>query len=204
MGKIRFEKIRNKALILTNGQRSEKNYFELIKTKYDSPYEIHIKFLSGAAKYLIEQAIKVENLYNKIFVVVDVDQFETNIKESEKLLKEHKNTVFFILSNLSFEVWLINHYKKFNAPRNVPELIQDIDAFLKSKGSSLSYAKNDKKIIEKYFVDNLDVAAKNTKYCYQVLNRNYQILHKKSPMPIDLVSSSLMYRFVEELKLSKK
>lgn len=204
MGKIRFEKIRNKALILTNGQRSEKNYFELIKSKYDSPYEIHIKFLSGAPKYLIEQAIKVENLYNKIFVVVDVDRFETNIRDSEKLLKDHKNTIFLILSNLSFEVWLINHYKKFNASRSVPELIQDIDMFLKGRGSNLTYAKNDKKILEKYFIENLDVAAKNTKYCYQVLSRNYQILYKKKPTPIDLISSSLMYRLVEELKLSKK
>ncbi len=204
MKEFNLESIRNKVLILTNGRRSEKNYFELIKSNYSSPYEINIKFMKGAPKYLAQYAIGLKDGYNKIFIVVDVDQFDSNILETETLLKLHKNTIYLILSNISFEVWLVNHYKQFSSHKTVNELIDDIDEYLKSQGSKTKYAKNDKDTIEKYFINNMTIAAKNTKLLYQRLLRDYNIVNRKPPRIIDLISSSTMYRVVEELKLIKK
>lgn len=204
MLKSTLENIRNKVLILTNGQRSEKYYFDLIKEYYKSPYEIHNKFLQGAPKYLAEYAIEVKNEFNKIFIVVDVDQFSKSIEEAFQIIKAYKNTIFMILSNISFEVWLVNHYKQLSSYKSVNELIDDINSFLANNGSSARYSKNNKSIIEKYFIQNLPIAFKNTKLLYQKLLRDYQITNAKKPNFCDLKSSSMMYKIVEELRLTPK
>lgn len=204
MAKSKLEKIRDKILILTNGKRSEANYFELLKSKYTSPYDINIKFLSGAPKYLAEYSVTIKNDYNRIFIVVDVDQYASSIKEAEVIIKPYKNTIDLVLSNIAFEVWLVNHYKQFSAVKTVKELIDDIDSYLESQGSTTTYAKNNKQIIEKYFIDNLPLAAKNTKVMYQRLSRDYQIINGKAPKALDLASISMLYKVVDALHLVKK
>ncbi len=84
--RISKEEEKDEVLILTNGKDSEQNYFNLMKSKYISPYKINVKFLNGAPDYLVRHAIDIVKKYNKIFVVTDVDQFQKSIEDSYNLI----------------------------------------------------------------------------------------------------------------------
>jgi len=202
--RISKEEEKNEVLILTNGKDSEQNYFNLIKSKYISPYTIKVTFLNGAPDYLVRHAIDIVNKYNKIFVVTDVDQFQKSIEYSYNLIKRYKNKIFLILSNISFEVWLINHYRRFNKYAIQNTLEQDLTTYLKSLGYTGQYDKTDKEQLEKYFINNLLTATSNAKVAFQLLIKDYKLINGKEPMPLELISSTMIYRVVDELHLEKK
>ena len=199
-----YEEEKDEVLILTNGKDSEQNYFNLLKSKYTSPYKIKVTFLNGAPDYLARHAIEIVNKYNKIFIVTDVDQFQKSIEESFNIIKKYKNKIFLIISNISFEVWLINHYKRFNSYAKEKDLEFDLTNYLKSQGYNGDYDKADKVQLENYFIKNLIKASSNSKVAYQMLIKNYILLNGKKPKELDLISSTMIYRLVEELHLEKK
>lgn len=202
--RIPYEEEKDEVLILTNGKDSEQNYFNLMKSKYTSPYKIKVTFLNGAPDYLARHAIEIVNKYNKIFIVTDVDQFQKSIEESFNIIKKYKNRIFLIISNISFEVWLINHYKRFNLYAKEKDLEFDLTNYLKSQGYNGDYDKVDKVQLENYFIKNLIIASSNSKVAYQMLIKNYILLNGKKPKELDLISSTMIYRLVEELHLEKK
>lgn len=202
--RISYEEEKDEVLILTNGKDSEQNYFNLMKSKYTSPYKIKVSFLNGAPDYLARYAIDIVNRYNKVFIVIDVDQFQKSIEEAFNVIKRYKNRIFLVISNVSFEVWLINHYKKFNSYANEKELEVDITDYLRSLGYSRDYDKRDKNQLEVFFIDNLLSATSNSKVAYQNLIKNYYLNNGKKPKELDLISSTMIYRLVEELHLEKK
>lgn len=202
--RISKEEEKDEVLILTNGKDSEQNYFNLMKSKYISPYKIKVTFLNGAPDYLVKHAIDIVNKYNKIFVITDVDQFQKSIEDSYNLIQRYKNKIFLILSNISFEVWLINHYRRFNNYAIQRALEQDLTTYLNSLGYTGIYDKTDKNQLEKYFINNLLTAATNAKVAYQLLIKDYISINKRKPKELDLISSTMIYRLVEELHLEKK
>ena len=202
--RISKEEEKNEVLILTNGKDSEQNYFNFMKSKYISPYKIKVTFLNGAPDYLVRHAIDIVNKYNKIFVVTDVDQFQKSIEESYNLIQRYKNKIFLIISNFSFEVWLINHYRRFNNYAIQKTLEQDLTAYLNSLGYTGQYDKTDKEQLEKFFINNLLVAASNAKIAYQLLIKDFITNYRRKPKELELISSTMIYRLVEELHLEKK
>lgn len=202
--RISYEEEKDEVLILTNGKDSEQNYFNLMKTKYTSPYKIKVTFLNGVPDYLARHAIEIVNKYNKIFIVTDVDQFQKSIEESLNIIKRYKNKIFLIISNISFEVWLINHYKNFNTYAKEKDLELDLTDYLESQGYNGKYDKTDKTQLENYFIDNLKNAALNSKVAFQMLKKDYYLINGKKPKELDLISSTLIYRVIEELHLEKK
>lgn len=111
--KSNFKDVNDSILIITNGEQSEKNYFELIKGKYKSPYNIQIKYINGKPSKLFEEAIKLINKFNFIWCVFDVDNFVEDIKIITKKIGEYKNKIRIACSNVSFEIWLLNHFECF-------------------------------------------------------------------------------------------
>ncbi len=195
---------KDEVLILTNGRESEQNYFNLIKAKYKSPYKITVKFLNGSPDYLARHATEIINSYNKIYIVSDVDAFEKSIELSYSYLKKYKNKIFLILSNISFEVWLINHYKEFNLNKNINELKAELNKYLKDNGCKGEYNKSDSVILEKYFIFNALIASKNAKIAFQKLFKEYILVNNRQPNNLELRSSTTIYRLIEDLHLEIK
>lgn len=64
--------IRNKFYIITNGRETEKNYFELLKSK-KSIYDVSIEFQNADPLGLVNYAIDHINGANQVWIVFDVD-----------------------------------------------------------------------------------------------------------------------------------
>ena len=186
--------VRNEVLILTNGKESEKNYFDLINKYYKSEYKINIEFLNGDPLYLANYAIGKNNKYNQIWIVVDVDDFQDRIVETRKKIKKYKNSINLILSNRSFEVWLLNHFSCFKKNCGKEELKKEINTQLTKLKWSKSYEKSDIDLLETHFIHNLEDAVKNSKFAYQSLKKDYLICNNKNPDDLDLISITQVYQ----------
>lgn len=72
MGRIQKKiPVRDAFCIITNGKKTEKNYFDLVKRKR-SIYKVEIKFLDADPLRLVEYAVKIDNA-NQILCVFDID-----------------------------------------------------------------------------------------------------------------------------------
>ena len=49
--------VRDEFLILTNGKRSEKNYFEALRSEFKTIYKIKVKFMNDDPEALVVHAI---------------------------------------------------------------------------------------------------------------------------------------------------
>jgi len=50
--------VRDEFLIVTNGKRSEKDYFEILRNKIKSIYKIKVKFINGDPGAVVDFAMK--------------------------------------------------------------------------------------------------------------------------------------------------
>jgi hypothetical protein len=95
-------------LIVTNGERTEVDYFNGIKAEpWITAVKVVVKFESGgpSAVVLRAAAMRDENDYDEAWVVCDMDEYDVTLAaENAK-----KRQVEFTLSVPCFEVWLILH-----------------------------------------------------------------------------------------------
>ncbi len=112
----RVRRQHSRYLILTNGQVTELCYFDRInQLTQDS---LVVKHQNGDVKKLVEKAITMKKTgdFDKAFVVCDIDDGldlpgkRKRLREAEILAK--KNGIILILSQESFEVWLLCHVMK--------------------------------------------------------------------------------------------
>ncbi len=148
---------RSQFIILTNGQETEKNYFEELKTFRRSVYEIKVKFDNADPLRLVRRAINEKNSANQVWVVFDKDQFPSKTIEEAMRCARH-NGIGVAFSNSSFEVWLIEHFEDLNSEKTNVELIRILNGILKREGYDSGYSKNDKQVLRQMFLPNLDEA----------------------------------------------
>ena len=125
--------VRDEFLILTNGKRTEKNYFEAVRSNYKSIFKISVKFMNDDPVALVDHAIGMKNARNRVWCVFDKDEFPTDsVEPAIKTAKD--NGIGIAFSNMAFEVWLIDHFEKCYTEKTAEKLITDFDRILRAKG----------------------------------------------------------------------
>lgn len=125
--------VRDEFLILTNGKRTEKNYFEAVRSNYKSIFKISVKFMNDDPVALVDHAIGMKNARNRVWCVFDKDEFPTDsVEPAIKTAKD--NGIGIAFSNIAFEVWLIDHFEKCYTEKTAEKLIADFDRILRAKG----------------------------------------------------------------------
>jgi len=199
---------KNKVLILTNGEHTEKNYFELLKSKIRMYYSISVKFENADPAGLVEKAISIGQEYNRVWCVFDVDQFQRHekIKQAYELAHAARN-VSIACSNQAFEVWLLNHYSEFRTRATPRQLTQHMNALLSSISTgSPAYKKTNVNLLKDHFVPKHLDAMHNAKKMHQVLQRDRSSDYADGSKPPiwELESATTVYMLLEFLLHAKR
>jgi hypothetical protein len=125
MPKLRKEnirKVKDRILILCEGEKTEPNYFNGIKTLKSAEnalaaVRIEIfdtqlntgKELVSKAKELKYEAINETNPYDCIWIVIDKDGYT---KHPATFNTARENEMRIVFSSISFEYWFLLHFKK--------------------------------------------------------------------------------------------
>lgn len=97
-------------LVVTNGKRTEPDYFDGFKIAYRSVINhFETRFLNAAPTALVALAAQLrdDSDHNEVWVVCDVDEFD--VVSAQR--KADNLNVELALSMPSFEVWLILHLR---------------------------------------------------------------------------------------------
>lgn len=193
--------LRDKFLILTNGKETEFNYFTLLKSK-KSLYKVEIKFENSAPIDLVKSAKKYLDQYYKVWCVFDIDNNYIENQLVEALNQAKESDINIAYSNLSFEVYLIHHFKPMSKNCNLKELLNILNKYLKEKGLKDSYNKTDSNILKKYFIPHYKNAIENSKTVYEKRLKDTE--NKDNIKSIwEWNSSSTVFLLVEALKFEK-
>ena len=109
-------------IIATEGQKTEKKYFEDLK-QINKNTKIHIEVLKrtdpskSAPKYVLNQLIDFKAKYklqkhDSLWMVIDFDRWRISIPEVAKECARRKFKL--AVSNPAFEIWLLLHYKSMD------------------------------------------------------------------------------------------
>ena len=202
--KPKILQVRNKFYILTNGRETEKNYFELLKSKksiYDVKIEFHNKSPLGLVKY--GQTLSDAN---QVWCVFDIDNNfnDGTLIQAIKLAEE--TGVQIAYSNIAFEVWLLSHYQKVESSYDNTRLIRQMDKLLREDlRLNRGYDKSDKELLKKHFLPKLDDAIVNSKVIYQrkVKQHEQEYMGNKNYRIWEWNSSTNVFQLIEALKLQK-
>ncbi|WP_201585305.1 RloB family protein [Psychrobacter sp. HII-4] len=117
-------KLRAKILIVCEGQKTEKEYFEYLKKKYRlTTAEVKIKEDGGSspnsvfkdALYLYNESLERNQVaYDAVYCVYDQDEFSQHADVKNKIKQQKDFNLIF--SNPCFEVWYLFHDSKLTKP----------------------------------------------------------------------------------------
>ncbi|MCI7466311.1 MAG: RloB family protein [Bacteroidales bacterium] len=140
--------IRQKFLIVCEGERTEPNYFKAL-TKGIESIHCEIRGKGKNTKSLVKEAItlKANNDFDKIWVVFDKDEVPDN-DFNDAIKKAEKNGIECAWSNAAFELWFLYHFENVTAylPRDAyqKELSRAVNKSGKyNKKSKYQYDKTD-------------------------------------------------------------
>jgi len=197
---------RDKFYILTNGKQTEKNYFDLIKSKR-SVFDVDVKYFNDDPYQLIKHAQSYIVDANQVWCVFDIDNSfeEGGLIPALKLAEETGVNIAF--SNQAFEVWLISHFKKCNYPMNTSRHIFELNLIIKNDLglSNKKYSKSDKNLLEAHFIPRYKQAITNCK----IIHQNYIKEHDRLYYPNtgyriwEWNSCSNVYELIEALQLGE-
>ena len=197
----RYEKINNRKpliVICSEGgmKSSEYYYFRNFKSR-----DLRIQFSTGNStdpkgmlkdllKYMNNEDIKSED-NARIFLVIDSDLNDKRINEIKSIEQVCiKNNIEIVLSNPTFEIWYLMHYRnnklKFNSSKDVKNELSNING-------SYNESMNMYKIIN----CNTDNAIKVAKNIEDKAIKNKEDLYKLNPY-------TGIYKIVEEIKILKE
>jgi RloB-like protein len=118
---------RRTVLILTNGQRTEVDYFEALKTEsWVAADKVTVKFLRGDPNEVVNRAaaIRDDSTYSEAWAVCDLDEFDVTAAYASA----DDHDVALALSVPCFEVWLLLHVTEkcpgFNSATQVSDYLE--------------------------------------------------------------------------------
>ena len=192
---------RNKFIILTNGRRTEKNYFDLLKTKR-SIYEVVVKYLNDDPIQLVAHAKEYKDA-NQVWCVFDIDNTFQEGKLLPALIEARKNNINIAYSNVAFEVWLISHYKKCGYAMDTRKHSNELNEILKSVNANKVYSKADETLLKQYFIPKYKNAIVNAKIVHQTFIKAYnEEFNGYGEYPIwEWNSCTTVYELIEALQL---
>ena len=183
-------------LIVTDAEKTEKNYFEGIKAsipenlKNDLQIKIYSnKALSKIIDFAAEQRNKDER-FRDIWLVFDRDE----VKNFDKLIEEAKEAKMNIgWSNPCFEIWLMSY---FQIPKNIDVSQKCCETFEKifKENTSKKYKKSEVKIY------NILCENGDEDKAIQRARKKYHQIRKEYSQPSKMIGCTTVYKLVEELK----
>ena len=196
---------RSKFYILTNGRETEKNYFDLIKSK-KSIFDVKIEYQNSNPVQLVRYASQYLREANQVWCVFDIDNNfnDGTLIQAIKLAEE--TGVQIAYSNIAFEVWLLSHYQKVESSYDNTRLIRQMDKLLRDElRLNRVYDKSDKELLKKHFLPKLDDAIVNSKVIYQrkVKQHEQEYMGNKNYRIWEWNSSTNVFQLIEALKLQK-
>lgn len=202
--KIKRQEERDKFYIITNGKRTEYNYFTLLKSK-KSIYDVKVEFINSDPYGLVECASRLVPESNQVWVVFDVDNSHKDGRLVQAIKLAESNGVKYAFSNLAFEVWLIDHFQKCNQYLDTDGHKRILDKYLSAQKVGLMYDKSNEAVLEKYFIPNYEIAIDNAKAVFQTMMKEHiEKCAENSRPPIwNWNSCTTVYKLVEALKLTK-
>lgn len=197
--------VRDKFYILTNGQETEKNYFELLKSK-KSIYEVKVEFHNKSPLWLVKYGTKLTDA-NQVWCVFDVDHTAEEGTFLDAINWAKKTNIQIAFSNIAFEVWLLSHFDKVEKTMNNNQLMTEMDKLLKNKlGLNKNYDKSDKDLLEKYFLPRYEDAIQNSKIVYQrhIKAHSQQFQGETEYKAWEWNPATTVYKLVEALHLTER
>ena len=183
-------------LIITDAEKTEKNYFEGIKDsipdslKNDLQIKIYSnKALSKIIDFAAEQRNKDER-FRDIWLVFDRDE----VRNFDKLIEEAKEAKMNIgWSNPCFEIWLMSY---FQIPKNIDVSQKCCETFEKifKENTSKKYKKSEVKIY------NILCENGDEDKAIQRAREKYHQIRKEYSQPSKMIGCTTVYKLVEELK----
>ena len=196
---------RSKFYILTNGRETEKNYFDLIKSK-KSIFDVKVEYQNSNPVQLVRYASQYLREANQVWCVFDIDNNFNNGTLIQAIKLAEETGVQIAYSNIAFEVWLLSHYQKVESSYDNARLIRQIDKLLrKDLRLNRDYDKSDKELLKKHFLPKLDDAVVNSKVIYQrkVKQHEQEYMGNKNYRIWEWNSSTNVFQLIEALKLQK-
>ena len=183
-------------LIVTDTEKTEKNYFEGIKDSIPDNLknDLQIKIYSNRAlskiiDFAAEQRNKDER-FRDIWLVFDRDE----VKNFDKLIEEAKEAKMNIgWSNPCFEIWLMSY---FQIPKNIDVSQKCCETFEKifKENTSKKYKKSEVKIY------NILCENGDEDKAIQRAREKYHQIRKEYSQPSKMIGCTTVYKLVEELK----
>jgi hypothetical protein len=98
---------RDTLLVVTNGERTERDYFEALRSELWVVVALRTKFERGTPEDAVIRAVQIRQSddYDMVWVICDVDEYDVSLA----IQYAKDGTVDLALSVPSFEVWLILH-----------------------------------------------------------------------------------------------
>jgi hypothetical protein len=119
---------RDTLLVVTNGERTERDYFEALRREPWVVVALRTKFEGGAPDDAVARAVQIRqgDDYDKVWVVCDVDEYDVSLA----IQNAKDGAVDLALSMPSFEVWLILHISercpRFNNASQADEYLRKL------------------------------------------------------------------------------
>ena len=183
-------------LIVTDAEKTEKNYFEGIKNiipdslKNDLQIKIYSnKPLAKIIDFAAEQRNKDER-FRDIWLVFDRDE----VKNFDKLIEvAKKNKMNVAWSNPCFEIWLMSYFKNLE---NIPNSKKCCETFEKifKENTSKKYKKSEEKIY------NILCEKGNENRAIERSREKYHQVRREYSKPSKMIGCTPVYKLVEELK----
>ena len=183
-------------LIITDTEKTEKNYFEGIKNiipgnlKNDLQIKIYSnKALSKIIDFAAEQRNKDER-FRDIWLVFDRDE----VKNFDKLIEEAKENKMNVgWSNPCFEIWLMSY---FQLSKNIEESQKCCETFEKifKENTGKKYKKSEEKIY------NILCENGDENRAIERAREKYHQVRKDYSQPSKMIGCTTVYKLVEELK----
>lgn len=183
-------------LIVTDAEKTEKNYFEGIKNiipdnlKNDLQIKIYSnKALSKIIDFAAEERNKDER-FRDIWLVFDRDE----VKNFDKLIEEAKENKMNVgWSNPRFEIWLMSY---FQLPKNIEDSQKCCESFEKifKENTGKKYKKSEEKIY------NILYEKGDENRAIERAREKYHQVRKDYSQPSKMIGCTTVYKLVEELK----
>ena len=197
------QKVRNNFYIITNGEKTEKTYFDLLKKTKRRLYSVNVIFENADPPGLVEYAKDFLKNANQVWCVFDIDYTHKDKRLVPALNLAKQYGIKIAYSNKAFEVWLISHFKEFDAKLSIEKYAEVITKHIKENGYQGTYNKTNEALLKTYFIPHYKDAVEKAKVVYQRYVKKYHEECKpNSEMPIwEWDASTTVFKLVEALKL---
>ena len=183
-------------LIVTDAEKTEKNYFEGIKNiipdslKNDLQIKIYSnKPLAKIIDFAAEQRNKDER-FRDIWLVFDRDE----VKNFDRLIEKAKESKMNVgWSNPCFEIWLMSYFQN---PKNINDSQKCCETFEKifKENTDKNYEKSEEKIY------NILCKKGDENKAIQRAREKYHQVRKEYSQLSKMIGCTTVYKLVEELK----